>query len=232
MPSLLLVTPENAEINRFRASQLNNFTQLTMPYLAGFVPDNYQIELVDEFSQPIPYKPFDLVAITVNTPNAPHVYEMAQKFRRMGSRVVLGGPHVTLLPEEAASFADSIFVGEAEETWPSFLLEFTRGEQGKVYGVTASILTPFPGTELYNQFQREKRLLPVDWSYYNGKTRVAFQPKLLTPEELLKGYHSFRKKFYSWRSILKRLSKSRVNFLYNLSMNFGYRRAYGQFVKK
>lgn len=63
-------------------------------------------------------------------------------------------------------------------------------------GVTASILTPFPGTELYNQFQREKRLLPVDWSYYNGKTRVAFQPKLLTPEELLKGYHSFRKVRY------------------------------------
>ena len=46
---LLLITPENEEINRFRRHQFNNFTQLTMPYLAGFVDESrYQLRLVDE----------------------------------------------------------------------------------------------------------------------------------------------------------------------------------------
>jgi len=99
--SLLMITPENEEIHRFRRRQFNNFTQITMPYLAGFVDEKrFRIRLVDEYNQRIPYDdPADLVAITVNTPNASHCYEMADHFRARGSRVALGGPHATLLPE-------------------------------------------------------------------------------------------------------------------------------------
>jgi hypothetical protein len=47
--SILLITPENPEINRVRRRQLNNFTRITMPCLAGFVDETrYRIELVDE----------------------------------------------------------------------------------------------------------------------------------------------------------------------------------------
>lgn len=49
MPTLLMITPENLEINQFRVYQLNNFTQLTMPYLAGVVPEEYNIRLLDEW---------------------------------------------------------------------------------------------------------------------------------------------------------------------------------------
>lgn len=133
MPSLLLITPENQEIKQFRAHQINNFTQLTMPYLAGFVPKEYDITLVDEYSQQIPFQYFDLVGITVNTPNAPHVYEIARRFKELGSWVVCGGPHVTLMPDEVSKFADTIFIGEAEETWPQFLHEFLSGRQKEVY---------------------------------------------------------------------------------------------------
>ncbi|GAE90908.1 hypothetical protein [Hungateiclostridium straminisolvens] len=79
MPTLLMITPENSEIKRFRAYQLNNFMQLTMPYLAGFVPKEYDIRLLDEHTEPIIFEKFDLVAITVNTPNAPHVYAISKK---------------------------------------------------------------------------------------------------------------------------------------------------------
>ena len=98
--SILLITPENPEINRVRRRQFNNFTQLTMPYLAGFIDEaRYQIGLVDEYNQRIPYeRPVDLVAITVNTPNAPHCYRMAARFRAGGAKVVMGGPHATLRP--------------------------------------------------------------------------------------------------------------------------------------
>ncbi|WP_084019408.1 B12-binding domain-containing radical SAM protein [Desulfuribacillus alkaliarsenatis] len=397
-----------------------------MPYLAGFVPSSFEIILIDEYSQQIPFEKFDVVAVTVNTPNAPHVYRIAKKFQDLGSWVVLGGPHITLLPEEASKHANTIFVGEAEETWPSFLTDFLEGKPEEVYeckntpdlkdlplprrdlivghkftsgavfatrgcphncsycclkkiychhfrkrpveeviediknipnkhfvfwddnffadaeytkkllkmlkplkkkwaaqvtaqsckdeellcmakkagclylflglesfskeglkdanksfniieqypkivelihsngisvqagvvfgfdsdtmavfddalefcesigvdGVTASILTPFPGTSLYDALEKDCRLLDVDWSYYNGKTRVSFEPKQLTSSELLEGYNSFRGKFYSWRSIVRRLSKSRVNIIYNLIMNLGYMKAYKRFQSK
>ena len=123
---LLLITPENREVRRFRRWQFNNFIQLTMPYLAGFVDErSFEISLVDEFHQTIPFNArYDLVAITVNTPNASHCYSLAERFRRQGAWVVLGGPHVTLLPEEAIGKADTVMVGEAEETWPRFLADF------------------------------------------------------------------------------------------------------------
>jgi hypothetical protein len=50
-------TPENPESNRVRRRQLNNFTQIATPYLAGFIAEaRYRIELVDESNQRIPYE--------------------------------------------------------------------------------------------------------------------------------------------------------------------------------
>jgi radical SAM superfamily enzyme YgiQ (UPF0313 family) len=127
--SILLITPENEEINRLRRRQFNNFTQITMPYLAGFIDETkYQIALVDEYNDRIRDDlPVDLVAITVNTPNATHCYRIAARFRAHGAKVVMGGPHATLRPEEATNHCDHLVVGEAEETWPQFLNEFHQG---------------------------------------------------------------------------------------------------------
>lgn len=90
-------------------------------------------------------------------------------------------------------------------------------------GVTVSILTPLPKTPLYEQFKREDRLITTDWEYYNGKTRVAFIPKNMTPQELFQGYMWFRKEFYSIKSIIKRLSVSRTNIIHNFIVNLGYK---------
>lgn len=417
--AILMITPENEEIRRFRRRQFNNFTQITMPYLAGFVDESrFQIRLVDEYNQRIPFDdPPDLVAITVNTPNAQHCYDVADRFRALGAKVALGGPHATLLPEEASAHCDHLFVGEAEETWPPFLAAFlegsgaaryvcprppslaglpiprrdlirqrsftkgavfaTRGcpnqcaycnlrqiyapgfrvrpveevladirsmpnrhfvfwddhffadrayavrlmtalkglgrrwaaqttidrcgdeellrlarEAGCVYlfvgletftdaglaaagkrcnrvpeyreaieaihrqgicvqagvifgldsdtkdvfgetleaceslgldGVTASILTPFPGTPIYQELKRDGRLRSEDWSSYNGKTEVAFTPRGMTAEELLAGFQWFRSRFYSLPSLVRRMAVSRTNPVYTLLLNLGYR---------
>jgi len=133
MKSLLLITPENPGLKLYRQKQRNNFSQLTMPYLAGFVPSDFTIELVDEQYQDIPRKQYDLVGITVNTPNSLHAYEMAARFKSGGSTVVLGGPHVTLVPDEAKLHADIIFIGEAEETWVRFLNDFLQGKPESLY---------------------------------------------------------------------------------------------------
>ena len=390
-----------------------------MPYLAAFAPSHWTVLHVDEAVEPLDFEaPADLVAITFHTPSAPHAYHLAARFRQRGILVALGGPHVTLLPDEAQAHADVIFVGEAERTWPQFLREFearnhhhrysskppnlddapmsrrdlfhrrdhtagvlfaTRGcvhrcdfctlavmyhsrvrkrpveavaqeyasFHGKVvilwddniagdieyakalfralaphrkwwssqasvhaanndeflelaarsgckqlfiglesvsqasvdevskafnrvdeyasaierihsYGIsvqagiifgfdndtqavfeetldfleatgvqnaTFNILTPFPGTRLYARLEAEGRILTRDWCKYNGRSEVVFQPRCMSPEELLAGYRYANRRFYSWGSIYKRLSGSPVQLSWTLPLNLAYSRA-------
>ncbi|MFO1477841.1 MAG: radical SAM protein [Verrucomicrobiota bacterium] len=133
-PRLLLVTASAPDIRRVRRARVLNFQQITMPYLAAFVPPDWSVQHVDEAVQPVDTKAaVDLVAITFHTPSAPHVYAMADQFRQRGVTVALGGPHVTLLPGEAQEHADAIFVGEAEEEWPRFLRDFAAGRHAARY---------------------------------------------------------------------------------------------------
>jgi radical SAM superfamily enzyme YgiQ (UPF0313 family) len=416
---ILLITPESPGIHSYRKKQFNNFVQITMPYLAGFIDETqYAITLVDEYNQNIPYEQdFDLVAITVNTPNADHCYTIARRFRSHGAKIVLGGPHVTLLPEEAKEHCDHAVAGEAEETWPQFLEEFYHGNAKRFYdckhppslqglpiprrdlikgrrftkgavfasrgcpyncrfcvlkriycpsirvrpiheviedimtidhsyfvfwddnffgnieyakrlmnelkplkrkwaaqvtidrchdedllglakeagcfylfiglesfspeslasvnkesnnvlryestiklvhkcgisvwagiifgfdtdyqevfrdtliaceqlgidGVTTSILTPLPGTPVFDEWKENGRLLYSDWAYYNGKTRVSFQPKHMSAAELYEGYMWFRKEYYSLGSIIRRMLVSRTHVIHNLIINLGYK---------
>jgi len=416
---VLLVTPENRFVRAFRRGQLNNFAQLTMPYLAGFVRPPHSVALADEYVEPVdPEAPADLVGITCNTPNASHVYELADAFRARGRLVVLGGPHPTLLPDEARPHADSLVIGEAEETWPRLLDDAARGALAPEYraasppslaglpeprrdlivgrgllanaviatrgcphrctycnlrqiydgslrfrpveevaaevrrmrsplcafwddqlfmdrqyarrlfaaleglgrrwaamatvasvrdeavleaaaragcaclflglesfsvrslalankafnvvegyqeavarihsrgiavqagivfgfdgddettfektlveatrlgldGATVSVLTPFPRTPLYEQLESAGRLLTRDWSYYNGKTAVAFRPARMTPEALWNGYMWFRRRFFSRECARERRRRSGVRTLQSLVLNWGYAR--------
>lgn len=125
---LLLITASSPDIQRVRRSRVLNFQQVTMPYLAAFVSEGWTVVHVDEAVEPVVFEPTpDLVAITFHTPSAPHAYELAAHFLARGSTVALGGPHVTLVPDEAQSHADVILVGEAETTWPRFLSDFESG---------------------------------------------------------------------------------------------------------
>ena len=131
---LLLITASSPEIRRIRKSRFLNFQQITMPYLAAQVPANWLVEHVDEEVSPVDCSAkVDLVGITFHTPSAQHAYEIAGKFRVRGIPVVLGGSHVTLMPDEAAQHADAIFVGEAEGLWQQFLLAFEQGHYERIY---------------------------------------------------------------------------------------------------
>ena len=134
MPRLLLITASSHEIRRARRSRFLNFQQITMPYLAALVPDQWQVTHVDEEAEDIDWtaQP-DVVGITFHTPSAYHAYDLAAKFRMRGACVVLGGPHVTLMPDEACQHADVIFVGEAEGSWEEFLKSFQTGTHRRVY---------------------------------------------------------------------------------------------------
>ena len=106
------------------------YAPLTLPTLAALVPDDVPVELtlIDEGIDRIPEDlDVDLVGLTVITGTAPRAYELAAGYRERGISVVLGGPHVTLVPDDAAPHADSIVVGYAEETWPELLRDAQRG---------------------------------------------------------------------------------------------------------
>ena len=131
---LLLITASSPHVKHIRRARFLNFQQITMPYLAALVPPGWQVSHVDEEAEPVDFDaPVDLVGITFHTPSAHHAYATADRFRARGVPVVLGGPHATLLPEEAALHADVVIAGEAEETWLRFLADFQAGSFQKLY---------------------------------------------------------------------------------------------------
>ena len=134
MPTLLLITASSAEIRRVRRPRVLNFQQITMPYLAARVPPNWIVIHVDEETEDIDWNiDPDVVGITFHTPSAFHAYDIGARFRSRGMCVVMGGPHVTLVPEEASQYADAIFIGEAEGLWEEFLNSFEAGSYRRVY---------------------------------------------------------------------------------------------------
>ena len=137
MIKLLMIQPEKRKISLFRKMIAKFRTQavLTMTYLAAYADKRYyDVTIVHEYAEDIPYnEKFDLVAITVNTPNAIHCYQISEKFRKLGAKVVMGGPHVTLLPDEAVEHCDHLILQEGEITFPQFLEDFRAGTAKKVY---------------------------------------------------------------------------------------------------
>src|SRR5262249_30042512 len=106
------------------------YAPLTLTTLASLVPPELgaRVALHDEGVQDIPLDlEADLVGLTVITGTANRAYELAAHFRRRGIPVVLGGPHVTLLPDEAQAHADAVVTGYAEATWPQLLCDLAAG---------------------------------------------------------------------------------------------------------
>ncbi len=84
------------------------------------------------------------------------------------------------------------------------------------------MLTPLPGTSLFQRMEAEGRLLHKDWAEYNGDT-VVFRPKLMTEETLQRGFHWVCKEAYSWSSILKRVFHPQQRFFTRVLSNMAYR---------
>jgi radical SAM superfamily enzyme YgiQ (UPF0313 family) len=122
-----LITAESDASRFVRHRRLIRFPQLTMPLIAALTPPHWKVTHTDEIVQEVRFDlPCDLVGITANTPAAPHAYRLAAAFRARGKKVVIGGPHATLLPEEVLQHADAVVVGEAELVWGSLLEDFER----------------------------------------------------------------------------------------------------------
>lgn len=110
------------------------YPSLTFPLLAALTPSEFEISIQHEIFETIDFdEKVDIVGITSITTNIYRAYEIAREYKKRNVYVVMGGIHVSMLPEEAAVYADTIFIGEAEETWPQFLKDFLVGKPKKLY---------------------------------------------------------------------------------------------------
>lgn len=110
------------------------FPSLSFAALAAVTPPHWDVELRDENMERLDFAAdADLVAITAMTPQAPRAYEIAAKFRERKVPVVMGGFHVSNLPEEGLRNVDAVVTGEGELVWPRLLADFERGELRRIY---------------------------------------------------------------------------------------------------
>lgn len=154
---LLLVLPAltDARGGGFRLIKYSRFPPLSLLTLAGLTPaDAYDIVVRDEHVERVELDgDFDLVGIQTYISSAYRAYELADHFRRRGTKVVLGGLHATALPDEAAQHADAVCIGPAEGVWGQILADFERCAlkpfyRGQPEGSAA--LVPLPRRDLMN----------------------------------------------------------------------------------
>jgi len=91
-----------------------------------------------------------------------------------------------------------------------------------VQNATFNILTPYPGTPLFQRLDSQGRILTRDWRKFNGRTDVVFQPNRMSVDELLAGFRYANQRFYSLASVAKRLWRSPVQIWWTLPLNLAY----------
>ena len=123
--------------------------------LAGMTPKEHEIEYVEipdiRDLETVPMR-WDLVGISSYCAQIDEAYELARQYKEAGVPVVLGGPHVSRVPEEAARFCDSVVIGEGEISWPDVLTDCQKGSLQKYYGSVENSFdlsnAPMPAFEL------------------------------------------------------------------------------------
>ena len=131
--------PANVKITFIRPNlyddrSLDAMEPLCFAILKALTPDDIDVELFDERLESLPFDiDTDLVAMTVETYTARRAYQVADRFRRRGIPVVMGGYHPTFVPGEALEHADAVVKGDAEGVWPRVVDDAREGRLRRLY---------------------------------------------------------------------------------------------------
>jgi radical SAM superfamily enzyme YgiQ (UPF0313 family) len=123
-----------------------------------------------------------------------------------------------------------IIFGFDEDTTDIFDLTIEKMNEFNLDIVEVNILTPYPGTPLFDRLERDGRILTRDWSRYN-QVDVVFKPKQMTEKELFEGTRKVAKSFYNLPDIILRNSKifattKSIMGFFPAGGNLSYRRYY------
>jgi radical SAM superfamily enzyme YgiQ (UPF0313 family) len=126
---------------------------LALPIIAALTPQDVEVNLTDDNISPVDFEEHvDLVAISCFTPQARRAYEIADEFRKRGSKTIIGGIHPTALPDEALLHADSVCTGEVEEVWNTIVADARKGMLKKKYSAqnySDISLHPIPRRDIF-----------------------------------------------------------------------------------
>lgn len=140
------------EERRYLKDRSSLFPPLGLLQVAGLTPPDVEIRLTDEAIEDVDFDyEADLVGISFNTASAIRAFQIAQEFKSRGIKVVMGGAHPTMMPEECIQYADSVVIGEAECSWQRVLKDLEKGQLQKFYrceGFPSLENLPFPRRDL------------------------------------------------------------------------------------
>jgi radical SAM superfamily enzyme YgiQ (UPF0313 family) len=129
----------------WRPIKYSLFPPLGLATLAAYCDSGDGVEIQDEHVETLDLSDTpDVVVIQVYITSAYRAYRLADHYRSRGAYVALGGLHVTSLPDEAATHADTIFLGPGEDTWPRFLADFRSGRPARRYQSAIRTLEGLP----------------------------------------------------------------------------------------
>lgn len=150
-----------------RPKLLNESTtipSLTLMQLASLMPEKHFLTALDNPLNINFDGEYDLIGINTVTTTANYAYRVADKFRKMGKTVVIGGIHSSALPFEAKEHADSVIIGEAEDTWPQLLEDYELGKLKSFYKQEKPVdlnLIPRPKRDI---FKNSYKIAPIEIS--------------------------------------------------------------------
>jgi radical SAM superfamily enzyme YgiQ (UPF0313 family) len=119
-----------------RSKTIASLPSLGLLTLAGLTPDDVEmvyVEFPGEVSTDLPNEDFDLIAISSFSARIKDAYRLSDLYRSAGVQTVLGGLHVSALPNEALMHADTVVIGEGEPVWPELLADFRKGRMQRIY---------------------------------------------------------------------------------------------------
>lgn len=157
---MILPALAEAESPFWRPIKYSLFPPLGLATLAAYLSPDDEIDLQDQHVEALSLddEP-DLVIIQVYITNAYRAYRIADHYREQGAYVILGGLHITALPDEALPHADSIFLGPGETTFPQFLRDLKSGSPQKIYRSALRTLQGIPPVRR-DLIKRSRYLVP------------------------------------------------------------------------
>jgi len=141
------------ELQKFDSTAYITQPPVPLAVLSAVTPKSIETALIDEQADRVLFEG-DAFAFSVSTQNAGAVYDHADALRAAGKKVILGGIHVTVCPDEATRHADAIVTGEAETIWPEVCADLLAGELKERYDGS-----PTPPS----------RMSPVDYRFFGNR---------------------------------------------------------------
>jgi len=174
-------------------SALSTLPPLSLAYVAAVTPETWEIKIQDENFSSFIFEEADLVGITAFTSNINRAYELATMYRKKNIKVIFGGIHASMLPDEVLQYGDSVVIGEVEGIWTKVIKDFESNSlQSKYIGpqLDLSNSPTIPRRDLLspNYFWssiQTSRGCPYNCNFCSVSRYLGLEYRQLSPENVL-----------------------------------------------